>query len=171
MKKLKLWWIIPVLSIGFNLKSFAQETKTLPEITVSSLNYKYLNSMGDESVAQPVNMLEMRAATYNVKKSDFYEEDYDTYFVSFFIPDGKILAEYDKDGKIIRTTEKFKNIALPKDVTKSVTERFPHWFIPKNVYYVHYSDTYGGKKVYKITLENGDKRLKVRTDEKGNFLK
>jgi hypothetical protein len=171
MKKLKLLLIISVLSIAFNLKSFAQETKTLPEITVSSSNYKYLNSMGDESVAQPVNMLQMRAATYDVKKSDFYEEDYDTYFVSFFIPDGKILAEYDKDGKIIRTTEKFKNIALPKDVAKSVTERFPHWAIPKNVYYVHYSDAYGGKKMYKITLENGDKRMKVKTDENGNFLK
>jgi hypothetical protein len=171
MKKLKLLLIIAVLSIGFNLQSFAQEPKTLPEITITPSNYGYLNSIGDKNAAQPVHMLQMRAATYDVKNSDFYEADYDNYFISFFIPDGKILAEYDKDGKIIRTTEKFKNIALPKDVATSVAKRFPGWTLSKNVYYVHYTEPYGGKKMYELTLENGDKRLKVKTDDKGNFLK
>lgn len=32
------------------------------------------------------------AAAYDVKKSEYYKDDYDTYFISFYIPKGQILA-------------------------------------------------------------------------------
>jgi hypothetical protein len=47
---------------------------------------------------------------------------------------------------------------------------FPQWGISKDVYLVNYSDPTGSKKVYKLLLKNGDKRLRVKVDEKGNFL-
>jgi hypothetical protein len=170
MKKLKLLLAIAVSGIGFSLQSFAQNVKTLPVVTVSSANYKYLKSIGDTNAAQPVDMLQRKAATFNVKSSGFYEDDYENYFISFFIPDGEILAVYDQNGKIMRTAEKYKNMALPKDVRTSVTNRFPGWSISKDVYLVTYSPENGGNKVYKLVLENGDKRLRVKTNEKGEFL-
>jgi hypothetical protein len=170
MKKLKLMLAIAVFGIGFNLQSFAQETKTLPGVTVASTNYKYIKSIGDTNAAQPVNMLQRRAASFDVKRSEFYEDEYDNYFISFLIPDGEILAVYDQNGKIIRTAERYKNIALPKEVRTAVTTRFPGWSIPKDIYLVTYSTENGGNKVYKIVLENGDKRLRVKTNEKGEFL-
>jgi hypothetical protein len=99
--------------------SFAQQT--LPEVRIVSLNYKYFKSIYDSTAAQPVRMLESRATNFDLKSSEFYEEESDNYFVSFFIPEGEILAFYDKDGKIIHIAEKFKNIALPK----AVARRFP----------------------------------------------
>jgi hypothetical protein len=170
MKKLKLMLTIAVCSMGFSLQSIAQEIVSLPPVTVVALNYKYLKSIGDTNAAQPVNMLQMRAAAYNVKNSEYYEDEYDNYFISFFIPDGEILAVYDQNGKIIRTAEKYKNVMLPKDVRAAVTGRFPGWAISKDVYRVTYSAENGGSKVYKIVLENGDKRLRVKTNEKGEFL-
>jgi hypothetical protein len=171
MKRLNLLLIIALLNIAFNLPSFAQEVQTLPEVLVtSSVNYKYLNATGDANAAQPVKMLQKMAATYNVKNSEFYEDDYDNYFISFYIPQGEILAVYDQNGKIIRTAEKYKNVALPNEVRTAVTKRFPGWSIPKDVYLVTYTTEKGANKVYKITLENGDKRLRVKTNEKGEFL-
>lgn len=170
MKKLTLLMFIAVLSIGIDLQSFAQEVKTLPEIIVTPANYKYLQASGDTGTAQSVRMLQRRAATYNIKKSDFYEDDYEGYFISFYIPEGKLLAVYDQEGKIIRTAERYKNVSLPKVVSAAVSKRFPGWKISQDLYLVTYATEYGGKKEYKILLENGDKRLRIKTNEKGEFL-
>src|SRR5208283_2422671 len=110
MKSFKSMWLLSVLALGVTVQSIAQET--LPMVTVVPVNYKYLTSVNGRQVAQPVNLVQLRAATFSVKNSEFYEDDYDNYFISFYIPDGNVLAVYDKDGKLLRTVEKFKNVAV-----------------------------------------------------------
>ncbi|MFN5421835.1 MAG: nicotinate-nucleotide adenylyltransferase [bacterium] len=169
MNILKSLCVAFILLTGFNANVFSQET--LPEVTVVSMNYKYLKSVHDTATAQPVRLLERRAATYDIKKADFYEEEQDEYFVSFYIPQGQILAFYDKNGKVLHTAERYKDIALPQSVRKAIAERYPNWTIASDVYMVNY---YGSdntsKKVYKILLENGTKRVRVKADEKGQFI-
>ena len=169
MKTSKLMLSLVMLVALFTTRSAAQIL--LPEIKIIAASYKYLNAVNNEELAQPVKMLQMHAATYNVKTSEFYEDDYDTYFISFYIPDGSILATYDKDGKLMRTAEKYKDIKLPKAVREAVVSRFPNWIISKNVYRVSYYDANGeATKDYKLLLENGDKRMNVKLDENGKFL-
>lgn len=168
MKKTNLVLTLGTLLLGFGLQTAAQET--LPEVTITAVRYKYLSAVNDKDVAQPVKMLERKAAEYDVRKADFYEDDYDTYFVSFYIPDGQILAAYDKDGKLLRTAEKYKNLALPQAVRGAIAERFPKWTIATDAYLVTYQEEHGANKVYKVTLQNGDKRMKVKLNEKGEFL-
>ncbi len=167
MKHVKTLSAVLVILVSFSLRSMAQQL--LPEVTVIAANYKYLRSVNGPELAQPVKMLERKAAVYNVKNSEYFEEDNDTYFISFYIPEGEVLAAYDKDGKLIWTAEKYKNIAIPGAVRQSVTERFPNWRISKDVYQVSYHTEKGVGKVYKLLLENGDKRMKVKTNEKGEF--
>ena len=164
--------IIGLLVLGLTIPAFSQITKTekLSEVVIVATNYKYLNQVGQDEVAIPVKMLQRKVATYDIKTSDFYDDEYDYYSVNFFIPEGKVLAAYDKDGKIIRTVEKYKDIALPKHVVNSVVKRFPGWTIAKDAYLVNYHNEKGVTKKYKLTLENGDKRMKVKTDAEGNFL-
>lgn len=172
MKQLKVLLLCCILLIGLNKSSFSQDT-TLPGVTVVSLNYKYLKSVNDPSSAQPVRMLEHRAASYDIKSTDYYEDEYDEYFVSFYIPEGEILATYDKDGKLLRTAERFKNVALPSVVRESIASRYPEWRIYKDIYRVnYYSESKSEpKKIYKLVLENGDERMRVKTTEKGDFIK
>ncbi|MFN4764354.1 nicotinate-nucleotide adenylyltransferase [Gillisia sp. Q332] len=158
-----------LLIFGLTIQSYAQITE-LPEIEIVGVNYKYLDAAGEVDVAEPVKMLQRRAATFDLKNSEYYQDEYDTYFISFFIPEGKILASYNKDGKLLRTAEKFKDIALPKAVAEAVAKRFPGWTIAEDVYLVNYHEAKGASKKYKLLLENGDKRMRVKTDEKGNFL-
>src|SRR6476469_6300904 len=153
MKKTNLVLTLGTLLLGLGLQTAAQET--LPEVTITAVRYKYLSAVNDKDVAQPVKMLERKAAESDVRKADFYEDDYDTYFVSFYIPDGKILAAYDKDGKLLRTAEKFKNLALPTAVRNAIIGRFPKWTIANDAYLVTYQEEYGARKEYKVTLQNG----------------
>jgi c-di-GMP-related signal transduction protein len=168
MKQLKLMLGFGVFIFGFAIQTFAQVV--LPEVKVVSFNYKYLNAVDNKELAQPVKRLEMEAAAYDVKSSEYYEEIYDTYFVSFYIPEGSILAQYDKDGNLMRTTEKFKNIKIPRSVQIAVANKYPQWKIAKDVYLVSYfGPNEEASKRYKLLLENGDKRLRVKTNENGDF--
>ena len=153
----------------FGYASLGQQT--LPEVTVVSANYKYLKSVDDTNSYQPVRLLEHRAASYELKNTDFYEEDYENYFISYYIPNGQILAFYDSNGKILHTAEKYKNAALPKSVIQAVASKYPGWTVSKDVYLVSYfSEKSDAKKEYKLLLENGKKRMRVKTNDKGDFL-
>jgi hypothetical protein len=167
MKHSILMAVSVAFTVGYAIPVFAQEV--LPEVTVVATNYKYLKSVGGKEVAQPVQVLQRAAAAYDVKKSEYYEDDYESYFISFYIPDGQILAAYDKNGKLLRTAEKYENIKLPSAVTNAVTTRFPNWKISKDAYQVTYYDDKGADKKYKLLLENGNKRMKVKVNEKGEF--
>ena len=168
MKISRLISSIGACMIVIVVESFAQEV--LPAIEIVAVNYKYLNAVDNKEVAQPVAMLEREAAIYDVKTADFYEDQYDNYFVSFFIPNGQILAAYDKEGNLLRTAEKFNNVALPVNVREAIATKFPKWTIAKEVYLVTYHEQHGATKRYKLTLENGNKRKRVRVDENGQFL-
>lgn len=142
----------------------------LSEVKVS-VNYKYLDAIDSKEVAVPVKMLQEKVAFFNLKESDLYSDEYDTYQVSFYIPEGKIVAAYDNEGKILRTIERFKNIKLPKSVTKAITKRFPNWAIVEDAYKINYYGLSGiAKKQYKVRLKNKDKRMVVKVDEDGEFL-
>ncbi|WP_295983357.1 nicotinate-nucleotide adenylyltransferase [uncultured Algibacter sp.] len=143
----------------------------LPEVVITAVNYKYLNAVENEDTDLSVQMLQEHVAMYDLKNSDLYGDEYDTYTVSFYIPDGKILAAYDKNGEIIRTIERFQNVKLPKDVRNAVYKRFPNWSLEKDVYLVNYhKNNEKVSKQYKVKLKNGKKVMRVKLAEDGNFL-
>ncbi|MEW7290377.1 nicotinate-nucleotide adenylyltransferase [Aquimarina sp. 2304DJ70-9] len=167
MKKI----ILGLLVLGLTMPSFAQDVEQLAEVWIIATNYKYLSETDAEDEALPVELLQRKVATFDLKSSDIYNDEYDHYEVAFHIPEGKILAAYDKDGKVLRTVERFKDVKLPTNVVKSIAKRFPGWTVTKDLYVVNYHDKKGAtKKMYKLRLENGDKLIKVKTDDEGNFL-
>lgn len=165
-------FIIGLFVIGLTSQVFAQVPKVeqLSEVVVTAINYKYLNAIDSKEVAIPVKMLERKAAAYNVQDADFYSDDYEFYTVSFYIPEGKIVAAYNPEGEIIRTIERFEDVKLPTAVRDAVAERFPNWAIVKDVYRVTYNQDKGANKSYKLKLKNGDKTMRVKIDDTGEFL-
>ncbi len=165
-------FLIGLFVLGLASQVFAQVTQVeeLSEVVVTAVNYKYLNAVDNSEAAIPVQMLERKAAAFNVQEQEYYVDDYDYYTVSFFIPDGKIVAVYDPDGKIMKTIEKFSDIKLPSSVNMALAERFPNWEVVSDVYMVTYSEKKGAKKTYKLKLTNGDKVMRVKMNEDGEFL-
>ena len=165
-------FLVGLFVLGLASHVFAQVTQVeeLSEVVVTAVNYKYLNAVDNSEAAIPVQMLERKAAAFNVQEQEYYVDDYDYYTVSFFIPEGKIVAVYDPDGKILKTIEKFEDIKLPTSVNQAPAERFPNWEVVSDVYLVTYSETKGAKKTYKLKLTNGDKMMRVKMNEDGEFL-
>lgn len=162
--------ILIILLITFSTQVYSQIIE-LPEVIITAVNYKYLNAVDADTNDLTVQMLEEKVAMFDLKNSEFYNDEYDTYNISFYIPDGKILAAYDKNGKLIRTIEKFKNVKLPEYVRNAIAERFPNWSMTSDVYKVNFhKDNDVAKKQYKVRLVNGDKRMRIKIDDKGNFL-
>lgn len=162
--------ILALFAFGIAIPSIAQVV-TLPEVEVSAKNYKYLDDVNNPAAAQTVQKIERYATSYDVRSSEYYEDEYDNYFISFIIPNGKILASYDNEGNLLRTVEKYENIKLPLVVAQSVAKKYPGWKITKNAYLVNYHDRLGvTKKEYKIILEKGNEGMRIKTDENGNIL-
>ena len=168
MKKL----LLGLLAIGLTTQFYAQviEDGMLPEVEVRATNYKYLNSVDNSEAAVSVQLLEKKAAQFDIKSAEFYEDGSDFYRVYFYIPDGMIVAAYDRDGTILYTIEKFENVALPNSVADAIGEKFPGWKISKDVYRVSYTQKKGAVKRYKVLLDNGVEKVRVKVDENGTFL-
>lgn len=171
MKKIFLGLFV----FGLTIQSFAQETEVL-DVRIAPASYKYINKVTEDSTevspAEPVNFHQQRTAIFNLENSKYYQDEYDYYFLSFFIPEGKILASYDAEGNILRTVEKLKNTEIPPVVAKAVLNKYPRWIVSDYVYLVnHHFNGEIDSKVYKLLLEKGTLRMRVRTDEEGNFIK
>ena len=165
-------FLLGLLVLGLISPFYAQvvDVQQLPEVEIRAMNYKYLNSIDNKSATLDIRKLEQKVANYDLQSADFYIEDYDLYKVTFYIPDGSILAAYDNEGEVLYTIERFKDTKLPRPVIKSVNNKFPGWTITKDVYKLSYTKEYGAKKTYKMTLDNGVKKLRVKTDENGTFI-
>lgn len=166
MKKI----ILGLLIFGLTTQVFSQPIP-LPEVEITAVNYKYLNAVDSDGADLTVKMLQEKVAEFDLKKSDFYDDEYDTYTVSFFIPDGKILAAYDKNGKLLRTIEKFKDVTLPIHVRNSIAQRFPNWVLESDIYRVKYHYKKGVvMNEYKVRITNGEMVQKIKINDRGEIL-
>jgi len=166
MKKIVLGLFIFGLTIQIN-----SQTVELLE-TLITVNYKYLDAIDIDNVPERVKKLEAEVLNYkNADQSKLYDDEQGTYSVSFYVPEGKIVAAYDANGKIIRTIEKYNNVRLPLVVMQAVSKRFPNWGIVEDIYYIKYHiETDSLKQVYKIKLKNENETITVKTNETGMFL-
>lgn len=165
-------FLVGLIAVGLASQAYAQEIQTeqLSEVVVSAVNYKYLNETDNKKAAIPVKMLQRKVASYDVQESGFYQDDWGLYTVSFYIPDGKIVAVYDDEGKVVRTIERYKDIALPPAVRNAIVERFPNWQLAEDSFRVNFTDEKGPEKTYKVKIKNGDKTMRVKITDSGEFL-
>ena len=166
MKKL----IIGLFVLGLTIPLFAQVIN-LPEVEIKAVNYKYLSAVGSNIEDVNIQMLQEKVATYDIKKSEMYSDEYDTYSVMFYIPNGRIVAAYDDKGNLIRTIERFKDVKLPLAVRNKVYQKFPNWAFVNDVYRVNYHNKKGvTKKQYKIKLTNAGEVMRIKVDEDGDIM-
>ncbi|TNJ46409.1 nicotinate-nucleotide adenylyltransferase [Tamlana fucoidanivorans] len=152
--------------------SLSAQTVNLPE-TLIDINYKYIASQNTNNAQNHVKLLEDEVLNFNHKEElfDQYDDAHDVYTVSFNIPKGKIIAAYNKNGKIIRTIEKYSDVRLPLEVMQAISKRFPNWGIIEDAYLIKYHcEADSLNQEYKIKIKNQDQILIVKTDEKGLFI-
>lgn len=155
---------------GLTSPLMAQDPIELSEVLIRGTNYQYLDAVDHSVAPMTVKFLEKEAARYRAEGGDLYEDIYDTYTVSFFIPEGKVVAMYDRDGRIVKTIERYKNVQLPSDIRAIIRINYPDWKIVKDMYHVNYNEGTETIKYYVLKLEKENDVLRVKIDDNGNYL-
>ncbi|MCH4824244.1 hypothetical protein ML462_13785 [Gramella lutea] len=97
-----------------------------------------------------------------------FEGEYDNYLVSLRSSKGFLNADFDKDGNLVKTYQKFKDIVLPLDVRREVYMANKGWTMTQNKYIASGRGELIEKEVYKIKLENGSSKKSVKIDPRAS---
>lgn len=90
------------------------------------------------------------------------KEDFDEYLVTFNTRKGFLEALYSNDGELVRTYQIFKDIVLPPAVRNQLYNGNKGWTMISNKYVASGRSDRLDREVYKIRLENGNKRKSVK---------
>lgn len=106
--------------------------------------------------------------------SRFIEENSDLHFtefqVNFVSKKGYLVARFDKNGDLISSKQRFKNIRLPLDVQEEVTRQSNGAVVSGTKSFANSKGWDINKEFYKIKLEDGNKIKRLRIDRKNNQL-
>ena len=121
-----------------------------------AVNSRYLNSV-TESSPSAISKLENVAANFNITTIDEYEaHEPSEYQVTFKNEQGHLYVTYNHEGQIIKSIERFKNIAIPSFLRVHIAKSYPNWSIGNNVCTKQYNIHQGAKTIYKIEMQNGN---------------
>ncbi len=159
--------MLGIASLGYSqsTNSKIDEVK-MSGVEVAPRNLAYMDKVSEGTISDRVLVLEKKASRYNIKEAPFFNNRSEKFQVAFKQKDGNIFATYDRDGKILTSSEKFKDIALPPVVRNTIYKDNPGWILHSNAYMVSYNHGKDVKKTYKAQIRKGNlkKYLKLALD-------
>ncbi len=163
-------FVLGLTSLGFsqNINNENNEVK-LEAVEISGYNLNYLEEVEEPDVSDNVSSLEKEAASFDVKSLDEFDGRKELYTVKFIGTNGFLLADYDWNGKIVKTTERYRNISLPKNLIKSILNEYPQSQFLKVVYNVNYDVQKDVEKTYRIKIMNNGKNRNLKISSDHNF--
>ena len=167
MKKLVIGlFVLGLTSLGFsqNKNGEVKEVK-LKDVVLTNVNFSYLEKVQDKDMSDHIILLQNEAAGFDVSVTSEFDGHDEPFKIVFRGLKGYIIATYDNTGKILTTTEQYKDIKLPIYIMKSVLHQYPNSRLLKVVYDVNYNNQKEVEKTYKIQIINNHKKrnLKIST--------
>ncbi len=173
MKKL----LIGIFFLGLTNLAFAQvsseegRTLELEGITVMPPNMGYFTNVVNGGVkAIKVVELQKIVASFDIAKSSIYDAKVRLYDFKFKHKDGNVSATFNRDGRIVKSYERYKDIAFPVTVRNSIYKAFPGWSTEANTYIVSYASGHNSKKVLKVKLAKEGKTKHIKVNTQGKIL-
>ncbi|HET7360726.1 MAG TPA: hypothetical protein VFI78_02215 [Salinimicrobium sp.] len=151
-----------------NVKSTTFSMKLHP--ATNSTNFMIPEKQAGVFHSNPLKFAESNFNIQQLIKGN--DSKYDAYQVSFKSPKGKLIVNYDENGEIKSTFQKFKNVLLPYETGLSVYRHYPGWDIVSNKYVAASRNGEIKREFYKIKLQNGkkSKSLKLNVDRDKSML-
>ena len=163
-------FVLGLTSLGFSQNTNSEnEEVQLAAVEISSYNLNYLEEVIDIGLSDNVKSLEQEAANFDVKSLDEFDGRKEIYKVKFIGTKGFLIADYDWNGKIVKTSERYKNINLPKDLIKSVLNQYPESQFLKVAYNVEYGAQENIEKIYRIKIMNDGKKRNLKISSGSNY--
>ncbi|AVR46315.1 hypothetical protein C7S20_14160 [Christiangramia fulva] len=181
MKKLIiLVWILGFVSVSYSQKVIQlQEAKVTYEPSAKVLYEKYDNGnvvlklqeayvqqFRNDPVKFLINNFDMQAYLneYNSMNNNLD--------VTIKSKSGYLKANYNKYGELVQTSQKFKNVLLPREIWNDVFASHRGWTMTKNVYTARGKGSAIDAQSYIITMKNGkmQKKLKINPVKKTSIV-
>lgn len=164
-----------VIILGFATLGLSQSPTSIKEVELTNVdvtvkNSEYQQKVSSENLPSVVGELQRKASRFDIKKSPFFDEkskDFEIYFVA---KNGELTATYDRDGKILKTFERFENLTFPAEIRDVIYAEYPNWTIHKDTYTVTYDQYKGVNKVYMAKIKKNGKSAKIKYDAAGQKL-
>ncbi|AVR45889.1 hypothetical protein C7S20_11855 [Christiangramia fulva] len=129
----------------------------------NTFSYKVKETYTGEFIQDPIAFMK---ANFDIQ--NFIEEnegeDYDTYLVSFSCSKGSLHANFNKEGDLVNTSQKFINILLPHEIRQEVYRNNIGWTVTKNKYVASGNGDRLEKEKYRIKLEKDGQKKIVKLD-------
>jgi hypothetical protein len=131
-------------------------------------NKEYRHNVQYGTFSSKVIQLENMLAQYDYTKSPFSKSPIN--HLTFKKGNDFVMATFDARGRILRSHEKYRDIAVPVEVRNLLFREHPGWTMTSNTYVVRYGPNMQVQKTYKIVLEKDDLRKTVLYDSRRKSL-
>jgi len=173
MRKLSISLVVAVgmASFGFAQNSFPRfELSKSNDIGAIGSNYEYLNEVQNGLTPNQIKYLENVVSYWDVTKTEkFRDRGGEPFKVTFLSAKGRIVAFYNRQGKIVRALEQFKNFAMPKSVSLALARQFPNWKVEKNRYSILYTKHGRPKRNFKVQVRKDGQKKWLIIDSSGRI--
>ncbi len=167
--------ILTLALVGLGLQTQAQDIiyratlkkEQVPEVILDAVVEDFPDYIVEEYDAVPVDYVE--EDTY--VNRDLNPADMDSYQILLSAKGKELVANYDRNGKLISSVENLKNVAPPLAVARAIETAYPGWTLTKDRYHLSKYNNGKSKEYYRLLLTKDGKRKRVYTDPEGEILK
>ncbi|CAL65716.1 hypothetical protein [Christiangramia forsetii] len=126
-----------------------------------SFSYKVEEAYAGEFTKDAIGFMK---ANFDINNfiTEFEGDKYTSYLVTFRSKKGHLSANFNQEGELVKTYQKFKDIVLPLDVRREVYMTNKGWTMTSNKYIASGRGDLVEKEVYKIKLDNGNQKRSIK---------
>lgn len=127
----------------------------------NQFTYAIENVDATDFVHNPIGFMK---ANFDIKNfiATIDDQKYDSYIVKFDSNKGSMIANFDRNGDLIKTDQNFKDILLPYELRGKVYKENKGWAMVKNKFTGRTKGEILTKEVYKIWLQKDNQRKTVK---------
>lgn len=164
-----LFFVTTLVSAQQELFKVEIKKETVPEVILKSITEDFPNADAIEYAALPIALIDDQIFIQALEEG--LEEDADTYLITLSGKNGTIRATYDRYGNLISTSEKLKNVALPRSIQLSIGRHFPEWVVIGDKVMLSSLKNGSLKTHYRVKLQKDKAIHRVLFDANGNILR
>lgn len=126
----------------------------------NSLTLKVNEMKAGEFGQDPLMYVKNNFDAYSLINSN-KDEPYDSYQVWFESKKGYLLANFDKDGKLLSSSQRFKNVYLPAEIRNSIIREYGNVKLVNSKYIATSKGWDLDKQFYRVKIKDSDNKTKV----------
>lgn len=151
-----------------NKKTETSKIEELPEISISKGKQNFTKYIPDNNPDIFVRNIQNKFISHKLNDEC---KNFDEYLVTLKNEKGYLMATYNQKGLLMNISEKYVNVALPREIINSVYLSYPEWIITKSKFEYSQQNEQIVKKTYSLKLKKDNKTQIILVNSTGEIIK